>query len=124
MRPVLDILIDARALIPVEEQWCQGTYRQLGYRGRVLRRCVLGACIDSGAAFWPAYTINSTIDGRVLAALGPFMQHNPAGYNDTHTHAEVIWALDRAIARERRKSKPDISVFTTILESSVELEDA
>lgn len=126
MRPVLDILIGALALIPSPETWCQGTYRQLGYRGRVLRRCVIGACIDSGAAIWPGSVgRGAQIDRRVLDALNPFMQHNPAGYNDTHTHAQVITALKRAIARERRNSKPDtdISVFTNILESA-ELENA
>ena len=88
------ILIEARELIADERHWCQnqwffmdGRYRSLGAIGQA----AVGA---------PAYGWEKTNAG--IAAAG-FLQRSiddsptVVHFNDSHTHAEVLAAFDRAI---------------------------
>lgn len=90
----LEILEKARERISDPEKWCQDT----GEDGE--KRCMVTAvrevsefgCEAQAAAF------------RALrAALGVHFDNRLATYNDTHSHAEVLAAFDRAIAAERTK---------------------
>ena len=85
-----DILIAAKKLIEDPERWC-GT----GW-GRNGRRCALHALGDASGLGEAAeigdlpafFVLRDEMGGRF-----------PGAFNDTHTHAEVMEAFDRAIYR-------------------------
>lgn len=86
------ILLGARQLIQNEENWCGG----LAWRNCPLSgRCIVSACIDAApstaAGIAAAHLIAKEI-GIVesLVMLGV--------WNDTHTHTEMLAALDKTIA--------------------------
>jgi hypothetical protein len=90
---VLETLIKARALIEKHENWTQGKF--FDNRGR---RCALGALYDAeGIPYTQSATTPS--DKALRSAMGEF----PGTFNDTHTHADVLAAFDRAIEAERAK---------------------
>ena len=83
---VAETLRAARALIDTPDKWCQGAY------GRGERCCVKGA-------IWRMRTPSHTMR-LAFMALRRVTNSTPETFNDTHTHAEVIAALDAAIAAE------------------------
>lgn len=84
-------LIAARKLIEKEENWCQGYSKRAASNGGYAY-CAAGA-ISSATA--PSYAGNT-------AAYNHIWPYNSggvlSGFNDTHTHAEVLALFDRAIA--------------------------
>lgn len=90
-KSALDILIEGRALIDTPDKWTQGSY----FEGD--KRCSDGALRK---ACWGA---TNTFNVYYLAyiRLAHAMGSSVCGFNDTHTHAEVLAAFDQAIAAER-----------------------
>lgn len=97
----LEILTLARAKIADENNWCQGEFARNNV-GKTTNAqsidacswCSLGAmkAVAIFTEFWLAETfMNNYTDGSV------------ATYNDSHTHAEVLAAWDKAIAECARE---------------------
>lgn len=80
--PMLDLLLKTRERISDIDNWCQG------HLEREDKRCLIGAVIYENH---PATT-------DVLHLLQRIVGHI-ADFNDSHTHAEVLAALDKAICR-------------------------
>ena len=81
------VLLKARALIEDEANWCQGAYQKEDGRS-----CVAMALMETTKdRIWPT---------RAYSSLCSAMGQLPEIYNDTHTHSEVLAALDRAIRAE------------------------
>lgn len=83
-----------RELIKDEKNWCQGTgakdARELPVDATspdAVRWCIMGACIK--------------VSGEYHLEMAKFFDSCRAGFNDTHTHAEVIARLDDAIEATR-----------------------
>lgn len=97
MRLASDILREAKALIGTPDTWCQGEMR------RGLRLCSLGAIYRASG--------NDKTAEIPWAFLQQAMSPAPSvgRFNDTHSHAEVMSAFDRAIAlalADERKDEP------------------
>lgn len=99
MRTVKDILIAARARIAEPDKWTQGAGARAanGSITRVrskeaCRWCVLGAIeVETG----PGPDFLAAADAvECQLSDGPWLLSR---FNDTHTHAEVLALLDRAI---------------------------
>jgi hypothetical protein len=102
----LDTWVKARALIAEERHWCQGAtartaagfQRMCPMSEDVVARCLGGAMVaaaggmDAGRAAWIALQ---------NAAAPEIAQGFPGGWNDTHSHSEVLSLLDRGIASAR-----------------------
>lgn len=102
---VLEALEQARKLISERKHWTQRTYARTAY-GRPLdnprdwracKWCLDGALIKVTNETGPYNAIWDILN----RLTGPYV--TPIGYNDAHTHAEVIALLDRAIEAERAK---------------------
>ena len=95
----VEVLRAARALIDTPEKWGQGD----GLCDRGLRCAAI--------AVWDAQGIvaGSTLAHRALAqAMGLDAAYSCGvifDFNDSHTHAEVMAAFDRAIANEEAKAQ-------------------
>lgn len=96
-----EILVAARKLIEKPENWCQADYA-LDKTGKSVS-CFADegpdACAfcSSGAIFRVAIDSPLLPDARM--ALVQAMDADIAYFNDKHTHAEVLAAFDRAIAK-------------------------
>jgi len=98
-----EVLIQAKALIATPEQWTQGDYEKV-VNGKPCY-CSLGAIgqvsfsnPDSGVTWYGE--VGGTQAAKllrqvVLHDLPP--DHTFAPYNDSHTHAEVMEAFNKAI---------------------------
>ncbi len=102
----LDTWIKARALIAEERHWCQhhAAVSISGYSVYPTDRaavafCLYGAC-RRAARDNPIVTADALME---LAAFAPLNERAswPGRFNDTHSHAEVLALLDRAIAQGR-----------------------
>lgn len=94
----LDKLRKVRAVIEQPEHWCQGNYAVSKYGTEAppqaedaVKWCLLGAQLR--------------VDVDCIPALVKTLKANKcvdsiAAYNDSHTHAEVLSLLDKAIKRE------------------------
>lgn len=83
-----EILRKAKALIDSPKNWCQRAYKQWREDGSCAY-CASGAIMEAGGG------------GRNITAwtyLKRLCDGSPAGYNDSHTHAEVMQKFDEAIA--------------------------
>lgn len=107
MKPVKDILAEARKLIEKPENWCQGHYA-LSDDGADIswsddsacRRCADGALMyvtrdqteaEEDEGYWAALKAIEAAIGDKSGVKGITV------FNDKHTHAEVLAAFDRAI---------------------------
>jgi len=108
VHPVIDLLQRGKKLIENENDWCQCNYRRYPEKGSDrVQYCSLGAlALASGHYFnndpCPAYNDQVLEAISILkAAVRDWLQldnlRNFASFNDTHTHAEVMAAWDRAI---------------------------
>lgn len=96
MKSTADILREARKLIERPEAWTQGVWARNAAGAEVEESSSDAVCWCSvGAIFRVAPRQNYDVI-RALAALTGGM--SPIAFNDTHTHAEVLAALDKAIA--------------------------
>lgn len=112
-KTTLEILTKARALIADPADWCSDGPGYGGYLPwRRQTRCLQIAVRDAaGETHYGPITERLAFD-----VFKPLMGHICYGnFNDTHTHAEVITLIDRAIAAERAKAQPSISIFTDML---------
>lgn len=99
----LEILTAARELISDRKKWTKGeTARDSRSRTvsprdeRAVRWCSFGAVVKvTGPDYSAAWCAKRTMD-RHIPEIG--LYH----FNDTHTHAEVLAAFDKAIEAERR----------------------
>ena len=112
----LDMLRAARAAIATPDKWCQKL--RIDRDGR---RCAIGAfdgdtacdilgasesliaCIGFLSAALPEepiYYNGVLVEELGLLNNGVMEWYRVAGYNDSHTHAEVLAVFDRAIARQ------------------------
>lgn len=87
-----EVLIKAKALIDTPEKWCQGEF--VDTDGRI---CASAAIARVGFNIAPEMEIAAR-----YALLNTINHHgawevNIPGYNDAHTHAEVMEMFDRAI---------------------------
>ena len=112
----LETLIKARELISDPERWTQGVYarnrsghRVIYYESDACRFCSLGAIrrsVSETGGFDLKREMDATsILARAIAGVSPRKQWSSEAvvfeFNDTHTHAEVLAAFDRAIERAR-----------------------
>ncbi len=109
------VLVAARALIADEANWGQGA----AIRNKNGRHayCSIGAiCVASGADYVTGYCNIDTMSAmhRAIDGLAAALPHDAiTDFNDTHTHAEVLAAFDRAIASLAKPT--DIGIFTSML---------
>jgi hypothetical protein len=89
---VLETLIKARALIEKPEMWA-GSDSALGL-GTNCATTAIGQSYAAHTAFAVANSLPTVQQGAFGAVID---------FNDTHSHAEVIAAFDRAIEAERAK---------------------
>jgi hypothetical protein len=94
----LEILTAARAKIADEKNWCQGGYAKdeggnstSSYSTSACKWCSIGALKSVSGESYAGY--NNALDCLVGIIQSPI-----PNYNDTHTHAEVLAAWDKAIA--------------------------
>ena len=87
---VKEQLIAAKALIDKPEKWCQGN--AIDAQGRICASQALRTITGGGLA-------DAEYEALADAMAGPGSL--VCAWNDTHTHAEVIAAFDRAIAAQR-----------------------
>lgn len=94
----LEILRAARKRIELPEHWCQN---------RMAHDSQLRGCdaLDEQAVAWCAYgALQPDPDDAGLDALAIAMGTKLVSrFNDSHTHAEVLAAFDRAIVSEEAK---------------------
>ncbi|PZO78472.1 MAG: hypothetical protein DI629_12305 [Mesorhizobium amorphae] len=103
-----EVLVKARELIATPENWTQQAYARAedgfelgqGFDARACKWCALGAIeavtgceIDDGIA-WEAQVV-----------LNRFAGMAPDGFNDRHTHADVLSLYDRAIASTQEEAR-------------------
>ena len=81
---VLEILRDARALITDPDKWASDG------AGSGEQRCAIRALIHVA----PSVSVDHPAEVALRAAMGGYI----ATFNDSHTHAEVLAAFDKAIA--------------------------
>lgn len=81
-------LIAARKLIEKPENWTQGEYR--GHENGMVTYCLVGAI----------HYVNENYFDCAYEAMQKFMDMSLENFNDTHTHAEVLELLDRAITAQ------------------------
>jgi hypothetical protein len=95
-----EILTAARELISVPERWTQGDYA----KDKDGRSCLED---DEGAVCYCSVGAISKV--RFSSVALEFLAREAGGYipdfNDTHTHAEVIAAFDRAIAAAKERGQ-------------------
>jgi hypothetical protein len=116
MNDHVDIWVKARALIAEPRNWCQGAVAR-DATGRALNRDFRS--VD--AAVFSQSAVSFCLAGAMGRAAGDFSQGMescsaladmialperdraiyPGGFNDTHSHAEVLALLDRGIASAR-----------------------
>lgn len=83
MKTPKEVLVAARAVIEKPENWCQRFWEDGG------RRCAasaVGSVCQSQDEYNSAYNVLRQQMGDMVSS-----------FNDTHTHAEVIAAFDKAI---------------------------
>jgi len=89
-----EVLIAARALIEKPENWCSHGW------GHDNQRCgVRAVAIINGRALYPdcdeaPEIVGSIAENHLHDSVGEYF----GNFNDTHTHAEVLAAFDKAIA--------------------------
>jgi hypothetical protein len=94
----LDVLIAARAVIAKEENWWDGGTRMVPTQWCALEALAIGGDFgDHSAALAIA---------REIGGAGATNSCIP-GFNDSHTHPEVLALFDRAIEQERARRRQD-----------------
>jgi len=102
MSEVASRLAEAKALIADQDNWCQNQYEI--DNGYTTQRCALSA-ISTAYGYasdcrWFSFDMLNAIYAFTVANG---ISHIP-DFNDTHTHAEVMAAFDKAIEYERARS--------------------
>lgn len=85
---VREVLVAARKLIKKPEDWVSNPYAN----GWDERNCALTAICEATSKFPEA------IERAAIAAVEDAIANELMRFNDTHTHAEVLAAFDKAIA--------------------------
>jgi hypothetical protein len=97
-----EIISNIKAIINTPDKWCQN--RLLNYNSdgsEIKQACLLGAiyvstgCLDSVPQQSYVDAIQFLYQDPVIKESGVAL----SGYNDTHTHEEIMALLDRAYAR-------------------------
>lgn len=104
----LEVLIAARKLIEKPENWTQGVLARdidgeavYVYNSRAICFCSMGALY---CAVGEDDYLKTDIIDDVAAILSSIAQDDTvAGFNDNHTHAEVLALFDKAIEMEKVK---------------------
>ena len=86
-----EILISARQRIEKPNNWMQGEFSNIDFT----KFCATGSLLEEGRE------IRSSAYARLHGAMGLASNQSVCSYNDTHTHAEVIAAFDKAIEMAR-----------------------
>lgn len=93
MKPLKQVLIDARALITPEANWTQTYLARDKYNHPIPPThpnaacwCMYGALIHQGLTF-----------GQLSRGIPGVYEFKIGNYNNTHTHAEVLALLDELI---------------------------
>lgn len=115
-RPSLaEVLQRARELIADENNWCQGVYA-LNRHGRIVNvedRFAVRFCMNGALARAAGLSINEVEKGEIMRHLRPFLNgnnlHFAHRFNDTHAHAEVLAAFDKAISSLHERESPNTS---------------
>jgi hypothetical protein len=92
-----EILIAGRALIADPEHWTQGAIAR-NLENRSINSDRADACKFCSIGALNKCSTNK--NSAPIIALMVTMEGNVSCFNDTHTHAEVLAAWDRAIANE------------------------
>lgn len=104
MKPETEILLSAAFVLTPEENWCRFAYatdedgNEMTLAAvtlanpRVARMCVVAAIVAAGNDYSPGYARRAHL--LFTKATGP--SYSGEGFNNTHTHAEVIDALYKA----------------------------
>lgn len=108
----VDILIKARKLLSDKKRWTRGAYCR-DAAGRIVRD-VRGEMslihvrdnLDTTKSFCMMAAISAVLEPNdaiysAVQILNKYTSQSIAGFNDTHTHAEVLAFLDRAIEENR-----------------------
>ena len=92
-----ELLIAAKAKIANPVNWIQGLYAADAKRERTSPTSVEAVCFCSMGA---VYSVESMKSLRRIAeiALDNFANDDIVGYNDAHTHEQVMAVWDKAIA--------------------------
>lgn len=107
---VVRVLEDARKLIETPDKWTQGEYARDGmgreislYESGITCLCALGALRLATKRIWDWNFKGDAVLVDAKTALRNVMIEPIPRFNDSHTHAEVLAAFDKAIATERAK---------------------
>lgn len=94
----MDVLREARELIDTPEKWIQGLFHGLG------RYCVLGAVYEGARRAGAERLTHPAVDALGYAIFGRPVDYSISAWNDAleRTHADVLAAIDTAIAEEAR----------------------
>lgn len=99
-KSVVEVLTEARKLIEKPEHWTQGVSARSRTGRHVSNRSKRAVCwCASGALDRVSYRINAWTWLEASNALRGYMRGHIEHFNDTRTHADVLKAFDRAIAR-------------------------
>lgn len=95
----LEVLTAARALIAEPEHWCRGTYARDKAGVKVSPRSPDAVSFCLTEAIYRLSRPDYRLRGEIFQILSRITSDSAiAGWQDTHTHAEVIGLLDQAIA--------------------------
>lgn len=106
MKTALEILKEARAIIATPGKWTKGEFARDKEGNKV------GICSPDASQFCAVGAINriGRAAGDVTFARAAFLEAEPAGvwFNDhpNTTHADVLAAFDRAIAKLEAEGTP------------------
>lgn len=93
-KTTLQVLTEARRHITPKQNWFGAQDNSHNYSGRCALQAVDFVCLRAGA---------DEVRLAARAAMNAAVGGNMFMFNDRHTHAEVLSAVDRAIAAERAK---------------------
>lgn len=107
-----EVLVAARNLIADEKDWCG-----LGWRSGESRCALHALMIAAGGTHaydrWANVTErNPALSQSVMALYATCQGQHVGDFNDTHSHAEVLAAFDKAIAATA--PQPDLSFLSDV----------
>lgn len=95
---VREVLTKARELIADEKRWTRDCSARNAAGNYVSVFDDSAACWCASGAIWKASAAQVNLCETAMACLRHECRMGVAGFNDRHTHAEVLAAFDRAIA--------------------------
>ena len=103
----MSVLRDARALISKPENWRQGAMAGCRFMGGDIRMSLptthpMANCWCAAGAIKRVSATDKEFGNAIVALAFYAMPGGVAAFNDTHTHAEVLAAFDKAIEATER----------------------